>query len=105
MSITKTATNMNTKLMIASAIAITVVACGNADTSEINQRVEDLIQYIPDHNKPKPDAKQVYTSEYWSLLDKAWQIPLPKANTATASSCSTLSKATADVAPRLENIR
>ncbi|MBP5369960.1 MAG: hypothetical protein J6Z01_16060 [Bacteroidales bacterium] len=68
---------MNTKLMIASVIAITVAACGNIDTSEINQRVEGLIQYIPDHNKPQQNAQQAYTAEYWSLLDKAWQIPMP----------------------------
>ena len=59
------------------AIAITAAGCGNVDTKEINQRVEELIPYIPDHNKPRPDAQKVYTPEYWSLLDKAFQIPTP----------------------------
>ncbi len=69
---------MKTKTILAIAITVAVVGCGNVDTNEINQCVENYIQYIPDHNKPKPDAKQVYTSEYWSLLDKAWQIPTPE---------------------------
>ena len=69
------------KLTTAIAVAaLLATGCkpGVDPAKEINARVDSLIQYIPDHDKPKQGAQQVYTPEYWSLLDKAFQIPTPE---------------------------
>ncbi len=69
---------MNTKVIIAAAIALTAMGCNQVDTSEITKSVEELVQFIPDHQKPQPSAQQAFTPEYWNLLNQAWQIPMPE---------------------------
>ena len=67
-----------TTVIAAAALLATGCKLGADPAKEINTRVDSLIQYIPDHDKPKQSAQQVYTPEYWSLLDKAFQIPTPE---------------------------
>jgi hypothetical protein len=40
----------------------------------INNRVEELVKYIPDH-KLKPEVKPYFTEDYYSCLEKAFSIP------------------------------
>lgn len=64
--------------LIILAVALFAVGCSTSEKTiqEITTRVDSLIKYIPDHQMPQ-NAEQYYTKEYYSLLQKAWNIPQP----------------------------
>ena len=73
---------MKKQLAILSLSALTLFSCGGIRTQaqsveEINQTISGLIQYIPDHRIDE-SIKPHYTEEFFTLLQKAWNVPSPE---------------------------
>lgn len=74
---------MKKELVIFFLSALTLFSCGGNraketfSVEEINKTISGLIQYIPDHRIDE-SIKPHYTEEFFTLLQKAWNVPSPE---------------------------